>query len=71
MPNLTDRRGRLTAYGLSCGYVRTWRNRHGADVRLWREHGTYLISADGRLLYGRGSRSLAKASKIASSVSKG
>jgi len=41
---LADKRGRVTAYGLACGYVET-KSGHGRDVTLWREHGTYHVRA--------------------------
>jgi hypothetical protein len=41
---LKDKRGRLTAYGLACGYVE--KREHGAiNVTLWREHSCYHVRA--------------------------
>jgi hypothetical protein len=41
---LTDKRGRVTAYGLACGYVET-KDGYGRTARLWREHGAYHVRA--------------------------
>lgn len=42
---LKDKRGRLTAYGLACGYVET-KDGYGRSARLWREHGVYHVRAN-------------------------
>lgn len=71
MPAMFDRRGRLTAYAFSCGYIEIAPlpttvpgGRAFARAKLWREHGTYLWHIhDGnnrRVAYG-GSSSLARA----------
>lgn len=41
---LKDKRGRLTDYGLSCGYVE-FRELDGGlyTIRLWKEHGAYHV----------------------------
>lgn len=39
LPNHYTRKGELTSYALSCGYVE-----QTGKVRLWREHGVYQIS---------------------------
>lgn len=63
---LKDKRGRLTSYGLACGYVET-----KADgplvVTLWREHGAYHVRArnerSGRRAFWESFRLLADARK--------
>jgi len=55
MSKLHTKRGNLTAYGLSCGYVETSTN-NNIKVQLSYEHNTYhvkakYVSSDGRWHY--------------------
>ena len=46
-PNFYTSKGRLTDYGLSCGYVETkWTDSAAhVQVTLWKEHGVYHVRA--------------------------
>lgn len=63
LTNIHRADGRLSAYGLACGYVER-RERNGISVELWREHGAYHVrahdSAAGRIHWS-GSTSLTTA----------
>jgi hypothetical protein len=42
MPVIHNKRGRLTAYGLACGYIEQHSTPLGR-ITLWQEHGTYHV----------------------------
>lgn len=44
MPNLYTSKGRLTDYGLSCGYIeQKWAKPTHMHTTLWKEHGVYHV----------------------------
>lgn len=48
-PSFYNNRGRLTAYGLSCGYVERTETRDGdLSLSLWREHGAFHVREHSR-----------------------